>query len=235
MYKCLSCMIIIWLVIGGGIGCSNTSSGRSTDDIQASYVVSTNETGDSHLKVVLRLYGLQKLELSSNDSLIAKVAEERRPVPMVKSGQYELALGRLSAGTEVRLDLVRESEKSALNSTVVIPPPFEVEALEQDRYSGGLILQGAIELSWTSSGLGFMGVDVDGDCIVPWSRLVPDRGQYLLDPISYNGSRAEGALESCEVKIKMTRSLPGIIADEFDILSGARAEQVRLLSFIYDP
>ena len=223
--------MMIWF----STGCYNTSSGRKTDDIQANYVVSTDESGDSHLKVELRLYGLQPLELSGNDSLIAEVEEERLPVPMVKNGKYKVALGTLSEGTEVRLDLVRKPEKSALNSTVKIPTPFELEPLEQNHYSGGQSLIRIIELKWSPASIGFMGVEVDGECIVSWNRIVPDRGKYMLDPISYNGSGLDGQRESCEVTIKLTRSVPGYIADEFDTFSSARAEQIRYLSFIYDP
>lgn len=221
------CMAALGLVTAL-VGCEQRSTLIDTDRIYASMIVTSDGSGNARVDASLLVNGFQKLVLADDDALYAESGDQRIEMLPRSPGHYDAILQDVHDLDRVTIDLDRGGVDSAPNSTVVVPPSFALEPLEQESYGR----HDVVPLRWSPTVLfGSMGILVQGDCIVQRYYGVPDFGTYDVQHLqdqSFPG-------EPCEVTITVTRSFSGAADPALDALSGIRADQVRTLTFVSTP
>lgn len=236
MNNLMSATAVASMLICLAPGCVNFSKNYDTNHIEARFVVTTDESGQSHLRGELRVNEIQRLELSAGDTLVAEVEGRRIPIPMVESGQYEASLGVLAEGVEVRIELRRRTRESAFGTMVKIPAAFELGPVEyEDVLSGPTVSLRSVVFTWDPPLFGLMRVEADAECIRSLPHPILDSGRYSMPFAVGAENDAEEPPEPCEGTMTFSRSEPGEVSDAFDLSSRIHAEQVRQVSFSLMP
>ncbi len=174
--------------------------------------------------------------LSAGDKLILKPPSgDARVLPVTTSADktsYGANIAPVVEGT-FTLDFVREKGVSALNNTLVVPPPFELTALPAE-----VPRAEALTLKWNAGTGGYStSVRLTGDCITLVSKDVTgDPGTFTLNAGEIKPSAGKET-QSCVVTVRMTREISSTTccSAEFGHPSKATGQQLRVATFSSKP
>ncbi len=166
-----------------------------------------------------------EVELSDEDELIAEVGDDERDLIERGYAQYTAEFPVDYVGTEFRVALLREDERSAKSSFVHLPAPFELTSPRAgDRLRPA---DETIVITWDRTARDELWVHVEGSCIDGVStKVTSDTGRYLVHP-----GEMEVYGDGCDAQIRVERIRRGDIDHR---LSGGyiRAKQVRILDVV---
>ncbi|TKC99403.1 hypothetical protein [Polyangium fumosum] len=152
---------------------------RSTDVSTLDMLVSLDATdsGDGatvRVRISSPLGGLRlsdgdtlRLRMGGNPLTLREVEEDERPVYLADAA---------SLSGDITLDLERRADRSIVDRVIPVPPPIGLTAEP-------LLGDAPLKLAWNAApeGKHVLGLVVDGTCIKPLSRTLPnDVGQYEI-------------------------------------------------------
>ena len=221
------------------LGCSSLDSADLlTDGISAEVAVTADGSGDSEVSTVLRAGGglsTTFVELSGDDQLTATLGDETQVLQQVSLGNlvsYTTTFDSAPVDTDFVVSLDRMLDEGATQTTVRLPEPFEIEALQQESFSRA---DDDLTVTWTPSDSGDdMRVVVDGDCfIVNMEDLSGDPGTWTLEAGTLEDTGEEA--RSCEATVTVQRRRSGTLDPNYGEGGSAVGMQVREISLSSSP
>ena len=123
-------VLINGLVLGTLVGCSEVDS----EDIRTSgfNVDATATTTDGSTNIFVRLelgddFDSDRIVLTAGDTLVADLAGRRTELSRV-NGSYRGSFDQVNGGEVLTLELLRPDDVSALDTRVLLPNSFEINA-----------------------------------------------------------------------------------------------------------
>jgi hypothetical protein len=218
-------------------GCTETIDSKNLRTQGIAAIIRATATSDSEttVRATLKAGGDESntyVALGGGDRIFATGGDKRVEMQTQSTGVYEAEFAMGAANTPFGVDLQREADDSAPNSTGTLPAPFQITSLGNEPISraSNLVIQ------WTPATDGdAMHIHLDGNCIFFENIDVPgDSGTHTIpaDKLRPTNSMMPG---SCDVKVEITRSRNGKADTTFDSESSFVLEQVRTTSFTSVP
>jgi hypothetical protein len=227
------------ILIGTGLltGCTETidSQNLRTQGIAATIRATATSDSETALRATLRAGGDESntyVALGGGDRIFATGGDKRAEMRAQSTGIYEAEFPLGAANTPFKVDLQRERDDSAPNSTGTLPAPFSVTPLGTTPISRA----NELVIAWTPATDGdAMRIHLDGNCIFFKNIDVPgDTGKHTIAANSLEPTNSMMP-ESCDVKVEITRARTGKADTTFDSESSFVLEQVRTISFTSAP
>lgn len=220
-------------------GCSEDvdSDDVATDAVYASISVSATGDGTSSVYTSLRVGGSNSntfLDLTDYDALIAFVNDTSKSMSQSGNG-YVASFPFEAEDTPYRVSFLRTpppdgecAGKSAPNSTVTLPAPFEITSPIQD---AAVSRASALSLQWAGSGeVDAMSFSVDGSCIQYYSDdIANDNGTFTIPA---NTLMVIGSADTaCTATISVGRYRDGELDENYGEGGTIGARQTRAVQF----
>ena len=226
-------------------GCSVTDSENvKIAGISADIQVTSNSSNtDGHARVTVNLqsgsgFNGTDLKLTGGDRLYVTVDGQRFTLSQSSdpiSTYYEALVPSTSTHTEYLISFEREEDTSAPTSTVMLPEPFDIQALAQDEYG----FDENINLQWSPAGSDKVILQYNFDCrtqsgarnaIVGLRPGIQDDGDHTVD-LSDLISKGEDPLTSCDGEIRIRRAQTGRLDPNFGEGGSIEGVQQRKVTF----
>lgn len=226
-------------------GCSVTDSENvRTAGISAHIDVvskSSNPNGDTTVTANLQSgsgFNGTDLKLTGGDRLYVTADGARYDLTLADdlvSIYYKARVPSASTHTEYVISFDREEDTSAPSSTVMLPEPFDIEALAKDTYD----FDETVTLAWSPGGTGKMVVHYSFDCrdqsggtptLFGIRPDIADDGDYQLD-LSDILSDQDEPLVACEGELRLKRTRNGNLDPNFGEGGSIEGVQERTVTF----
>jgi len=224
------------------------SSAIRTQGIYADFTAISHGEGNVALQANLRVGGSLSntfIDLVDGDRLEAQHGldqrEMRREVSLFGAIDYHARFDDDGDRT-FRIAFMRDTHDaeeaaclgdSAPDSTVVLPPPFEVQldlpdGTRASRRNDDLVV------TWTPSASDTMYVSLEGDCIQDWNKKTRDDGELRIDSGSLRRDQNSSG-DTCEVTVSLVRSREGRVDAAFGEGGHFLGKQVRSAQYFSTP
>jgi hypothetical protein len=218
------------------LGCSKettSSNNIKTGGIAALIDVyaDTDTTATVHVKLVVGGSDSNTyVDLEGSDELTATVDGEPKTLEAVETGIYEAKFSGVGEDSEFSVTLDRPDDETASANSGTLPPPFTL-----DEPTGELSREDdVLEVTWAPESGDKMNLELDGDCIYPYSKNVPDTGGYTIDAGKLTSTGGDMP-EACDLDLNAVRTREGSADAKFDRESWFRLHQRRKVSFVSNP
>jgi len=240
MRQLTACFTLILVIV---TGCADTESENvKTTGVRAEIEVVANGSGNTDIDVQLEVGSggelATQLELSNGDSLIAYANGEERTLTKVNKLlgiHYVTTFNFDSPNIEFRVELLRNNDQSAPNSTVLLPDPFAIT----DPVGNEVFARNAdILTTWDPQGFSDHSMKVvyelycsNGNSISTsrTERNVSDIGQYSINAVEVLGSLANqpSSQSGCDLDIIVSRTRYGNLDPNYGEGGYIKASQKR--------
>lgn len=218
------------------VACSKettSSSNIKTGGIAALIDVYADDDTTATVHVELKVGGSSSntyVDLEGADELKATVGDVTKTLTARDTGIYEATFSGVEEDTEFSVTLERPDDITASDNSGTLPAPYTLDkpTSELSREDDELVL------GWAPESADKMTLELDGDCIFPFNKDVPDTGSYTLAPGTLD-SNDDDEPEACDVDVDARRTRAGDADSKFDPESYFRLHQRRSTRFVSNP
>ncbi|RYZ09424.1 MAG: hypothetical protein EOO73_03765 [Myxococcales bacterium] len=218
------------------VACSKETTSSvnvKTGGIAALIDVYADDETNATVHVELKVGGSSSntyVDLEGDDELRATVGGVTKTFTARDTGIYEAKFSGVEEDTEFVVTLERPDDVTASGNSGTLPAPYTLDepASELSREEEELVL------SWDPDSRDKMTLELDGDCIYPFKKDVPDTGMYTVAPGTLDSTNDDEP-EACDVDVDARRTREGQADSKFDPESYFRLHQRRQVTFVSNP
>ncbi|MCC6215986.1 MAG: hypothetical protein IT376_14060 [Polyangiaceae bacterium] len=221
----------------GAAGCKETIDSKNlrTAGIALTMTVTASSESSSTVKAVLRAGGDESntyVDLSDGDALFATGGTETKEMGAESTGVYQTSFATGAADTPFKVDLQREDDDPAPNSSGTLPAPFSLTAFATSSFAR----DADVVVEWSPSGTSDdMRIEANGSCIFLYTHDIPgDTGSFTI-PAGALDAPESSKDETCDIDLEITRNRSGSADPALDPESSVTLRHRRTSKFTSTP